>query len=329
MKKFTLSLVLVLALWACAFGEVWVLNDKIHPELREYFRVMPGVMATDSAGNIDIAAIRELFAGLTGELPTDDAIDVRDVMITPELRANVFTPKTGKSKYPGLLYIHGGGHILGTPENYRATLLEISKRAECIIVAPDYRLAPENPYPADLDDCYTALVWLASQGNVRKDKIAVAGDSAGGGLTAALTLRVRDFGGPSLCFQMPLYPMLDDRNITPSSHQMTDARGWNREMNIAAWNMYCGTDRENLPYYAAPARAEDLSGLPPAYIMIGTLDPFRDEVITYAQRMMQAGVDVELHVIPGAFHGFEQFSGSNLAKKARNEYIDAIVKALN
>lgn len=321
MKKFTLMLMLLCA--SCAYGQEWDLNQRIHPELREdLMRMIP-------AQNFDIVEWRKSLAPDMSALPEDEAIDIRDVMITPELRANVLTPKTDKSEYPALLYIHGGGHILGSPELYRALVLDVAKRAECIVVVPDYRLAPENPYPADADDCYTALKWMAGQKNIRADKIAVAGDSAGGGLTAGLALRARDMGGPKICFQMPLYPQLDDRNATVSISQINDPRVWNRDKNIFAWDLYCGKDRENLPYYAAPARAEDLSGLPPAYIMIGTLDPFRDEVITYAQRMMQAGVDVELHVIPGAFHGFEQFSGSNLAKKARNEYIDAIAKALN
>ena len=177
-----------------------------------------------------------------------------------------------------------------------------------------------------------ALHWLADRDNVNKAKIAVAGDSAGGGLTAAVALRNRDEKGPALCFHMPLYPMIDYRNITPSSSKITDHRVWNRDFNLVAWEMYLGNDaiKENkVPEYASPAIAADLSNLPPAYIMVGTLDTFRDEDITYAQRLLQAGIPVELHVVPGAFHGFDILLPNNpMSSHYRNEYINALANAL-
>ncbi len=149
-------------------------------------------------------------------------------------------------------------------------------------------------------------------------------------MTAALALRVRDEKGPALCFQMPLYPMLDYRTTTTSANQIIDHRVWNRDFNITAWEMYLGTKNpENVSQYASPAMAEDLSNLPPAYIMVGNLDPFRDEDITYAQRLLQAGVPVELHVIPGVFHAFElYFPDSDIGTKVQDEYINALAKAL-
>ena len=241
----------------------------------------------------------------------------------------VYTPK-GKhnKKLPALLWIHGGGHVLGSPEENDELMIEIVKRAKCIVVQPDYDLAPEYPYPTDLNQCMEALKWLANNSQVDANKIAVAGISAGGGLTAALTLKARDEGGPKICFQMPLYPMLDCRNITPSSYQMQDSRAWCRELNITAWKMYLGDKKPDI--YASPALAEDLSNLPPAYIMIGTLDPFRDETITYAQKLIQAGVPVELHVVPGGTHAFEiVFPDAPISIKAREEYINALADALN
>ena len=282
----------------------------------------------------------------------------------------------GDNALPGLLWIHGGGHIIGTPEMDDELCIRFAKEigsSGCVVVAPDYRLAPENPYPADVEDCYEALIWLTERSNVDKARIAVAGQSAGGGLTAAVALMARDRKGPAIRFQMPLYPQLDYRNITASSNQITDHRVWCKDFNLAAWKMYlsaptaptaataassntvsnAGTDVAsvastddkgtgsndgsngsganecNIPAYASPAMAEDLSGLPPAYIMVGTLDPFRDEDIAYAQRLMAAGVPVELHVIPGATHGFEGvFADAPLSINAVNEYVNALKEAL-
>ena len=238
----------------------------------------------------------------------------------------------GDNALPGLLWIHGGGHIIGTPEMDDELCIRFAKEigsSGCVVVAPDYRLAPENPYPADVEDCYEALIWLTERSNVDKARIAVAGQSAGGGLTAAVALMARDRKGPAIRFQMPLYPQLDYRNITASSNQITDHRVWCKDFNIAAWKMYLADLSGDVPAYASPAMAEDLSGLPPAYIMVGNLDPFRDEDIAYAQRLMEVGVPVELHVIPGATHAFEGvFTDSPLSIKAVNEFINALKNAL-
>lgn len=177
--------------------------------------------------------------------------------------------------------------------------------ANCVVVSPDYRLAPEHPYPAAVEDSFAALVWLADPGNdlqIDGARIAVGGASAGGGLAAALALMARDKGGPALCFQLPLYPMLDDRNITPSSYEVTHPAVWNRANNLAAWEMYLGgpAGGADTSPYAAPGRADQLAGLPPAYTCVGQLDPFRDETIDYVARLAQAGVEVEFHLYPGA-----------------------------
>ena len=328
MKKL-LALVLVLGLMAgvCSGEEIaaWNLNERIHPDLAQSFLAAPELNITAET----LPELRKTFVRPPESLPKDDAVDVYDEMITSALRVRVYKPKTEQKDFPGLLWIHGGGHILGTPEQDAALCIRFAKEAGCIVVAPDYRLAPEYPYPADIDDCYSALVWMTENLPVRKDRVAVAGQSAGGGLTAAVALMARDKKTPAIHFQMPLYPMLDCRNITPSTYQITDHRVWCRDFNLTAWKMYLGENVKEVPAYASPALAEDLSNLPPAYIMVGQLDPFRDEAIAYAQRMLQAGVPVELHVVPGATHGFEGiFTDADVSIRAMNEYVNALADAL-
>ena len=328
MKKL-LAVVLVLGLMVgIASAEeftAWNLNERIHPDLKEGFTVLPEMTITAER----LSKTRKVLERSPESLPKDESVNVYDEVIASGLHVRVYTPKTEQKEYPALLWIHGGGHILGTPEQDEALALRFAKEAGCIVVAPDYRLAPEHPYPADLDDCYEALKWMVEALPIRKDKVAVAGQSAGGGLTSAVVLRARDSGGPAICFQMPLYPMLDHRNITPSTYQMTDHRGWCRDFNITAWKMYLANVSGEVPAYASPTMAQDLSGLPPAYMLVNGLDPFRDEDIEYAQRLMKAGVPVELHVVPGVFHGFEgYFPNAPVSQKAKNEYVNALVNAL-
>ena len=210
---------------------------------------------------------------------------------------------------PGILWLHGGGYVLGSPEQDSASYMRVIEATGGVIVAPDYRLAPEAPYPAALDDCALALRWLrdnASDLGVRDDQLAVAGNSAGGGLAAALTLRERDLGEVAIAFQMPLYPMLDDRCATASALD-NDGPVWDSVTNRNAWKVYLGdlSGTDDVPAYAAPARATDLSGLPPAFTYVGGIEPFRDEVVAYVERLQAAGVPVEFEVVPGAYHGFD------------------------
>lgn len=216
-----------------------------------------------------------------------------------------------------------------SPEVNEDLSLRIADELGVIVAVPAYRLTPENPYPADVEDCYNALLWMTENLPVDKDRIAVAGQSAGGGLAAAVALMARDKKGPALCFQMLLYPMLDHRNITPSTYQITDHRIWCRNFNITAWGMYLSGVSGDVPAYASPALEQNLSGLPPAYVMACGLDPFRDEDIAYAQRLMQSAVPVELHIVPGAFHGFENIlPNTPMSQKAKSEYITALAEAL-
>ncbi|GKU23459.1 alpha/beta hydrolase [Clostridium folliculivorans] len=255
-----------------------------------------------------------------------------------ELLVKIYEPKDRKNvKLPVVFWIHGGGYVIGHPDGDDGLCELFVNEVNCVVISVDYRLAPENLYPAAIEDCYSGLKWTVENAEKLKidtSRIAIAGASAGGGLTAALALMVRDRNEIKVAFQMPLYPMLDDRNITPSSYEVNEENvptAWNREANQIAWKMYLGDmSSDQVPYYAAPARAKDLTGLPPAYIFVGQIDPFRDEIIDYVGRLAQAGVDVEFHLYPGCFHGFDSiFNDTNISKQARNGCISALIKALN
>lgn len=250
----------------------------------------------------------------------------------------IYEPKHRKNeKLPAVFWIHGGGYVLGHPDGDDGLCECFVNEINCVVVSIDYRLAPEHNYPAAIEDCYAGLKWTADNAQelgIEASRIAIAGASAGGGLTAALALMARDKGEPKIAFQMPLYPMLDDRNATPSSYEINEENlpaAWNREANIIAWNMYLGQSAsDEVSPYAAPARAKDLRGLPPAYTFIGQLDPFRDETIEYVARLAQAGVPVEFHLYPGCFHGFDSiFNNAEISRQARNQCIDTLNKALN
>ncbi len=256
------------------------------------------------------------------------------------LRIRVYVPVSSTDSemtLPGLLWTHGGGYILGTPEGEDQLCVDIADTAGCIIVSPDYRLAPEHPYPAGLEDAYAALCWMVDPAcplAIRADRLAIGGASAGGGLAAALALLARDRRGPKLCFQLLLYPMIDYRNDTASSHEIHHPLVWNREYNLIAWKLYLGHDPANhaefITYYESPSLAPDLTGLPPAYLCVGQLDPFRDETIQYATRLAQSSIATELHVQPGAYHGFENVAPTATpSQRFRNAYIQALVRALN
>lgn len=214
------------------------------------------------------------------------------------------TPATGAA---ALLWIHGGGMVMGDLDQSDAYCADVADTLGVVVVSVDYRVAPEHPYPAPLEDCYAALRWLgASTGALGVDvaRVAIGGSSAGAGLAAGLALLARDRGEVAVCYQHLIYPMLDDRNITASSHAIVDPRVWNRTSNLAGWNAYLDgrAGFADVPAYAAPARATDLAGLPAAYVCVGTLDLFRSEDIEYAQRLIEAGVRTELHIYPGVFH---------------------------
>ncbi|MGW2380260.1 alpha/beta hydrolase [Streptomyces sp. NPDC001658] len=231
---------------------------------------------------------------------------------------------------PVVYHVHGGGMILGNNRVGVDGPLGWAKELGAVVVSVEYRLAPEHPYPAAIEDVYAGLVWTAEHAKEiggDPERIVLAGASAGGGLSAALALLTRDRGGPRPIGQLLLCPMLDDRNESVSSHQMAGLGVWDRTANETGWTALLGEARGggDVPAYAAPARAEDLTGLPPAFLDVGSAETFRDEVVTYATRIWQSGGVAELHVWPGGFHGFDGFAPqaalSQAARTAQLEWL--------
>ena len=217
-------------------------------------------------------------------------------------RVRLHRPPGKAEPGPGLLWIHGGGYLIGSAAQDDAICRRFSRELGATVAAVDYRLAPEYPYPIPLEDCYAALTWLAALPGVDPASVAIGGASAGGGLAAALALLVRRRGELDLTAQLLVYPMLDDRSATQSGLDDPNHRVWTQSANVYGWSSYLG-DAD--PEDAVPARQTDLRGLPPAWIGVGTLDLFHDEDLAYADRLAAAGVPCEVEVVPGAFHGFD------------------------
>ncbi|PPL16249.1 alpha/beta hydrolase [Microterricola pindariensis] len=290
-----------------------------------------------------ILANREHFATIippmeaqVGEL----AVDWENRVIpgpagAPDVEVTIVRPRRAPGAAPaeaapGVLGIHGGGLVLGTRFFGTGELIDLALRHGVVGVAVEYRLAPEHPGTAAAEDCYAALEWFAAHAaelGVDPERIIVSGASAGGGLSAAVALMARDRGGPALAGQLLNCPMLDDRNETVSSRQYDGLGAWDRNNNDTAWNAVLGELRHSdaVSPYAAPARATDLGGLPPAYIEVGAAEVFRDEDVDYALRIWAAGGQAELHVWAGAYHGFSGFSPdavvSQAALAARDSWI--------
>ncbi len=226
------------------------------------------------------------------------------------------------------LYIHGGGMLLGSVDVYDEILRRYVSASGVPLLAVDYRLPPEHPYPTPLEDCYAGLQWLADRSRelgVDRSRIAIMGDSAGGGLAAATALLARDRGGPTLAAQILVYPMLDDRNTKPDT-EIAPFLTWSWDDNITGWGALLGdtAGKDGVGRHAAPARATDLTKLPPTYLEVGQLDIFRDEGVAYAQRL-QAHVPTELHVHPGAPHGFELFApDADVSRRAMADRVRAL-----
>jgi len=226
-----------------------------------------------------------------------------------KLRICIYKPLEIKIHVPGLLWLHGGGLAIGAPEQDLMYIERFIKASDCIVVAPDYRLSVDLPYPAAIDDCYTALVWMKDHCKdlgIASNQLMVAGNSAGGGLTSALSLMARDKGDVALAYQMPLYPMLDDRMITDSSKD-NDAPIWNSKSNEIGWNLYLGDSfgTNQVSKYAAPSRETDYSNLPPTCTFVGTIEPFHDETVTYVEALRKNGIHVDFKEYEGCFHAFD------------------------
>jgi acetyl esterase/lipase len=315
--------------------------DQLDPELRVVVEKLP----TDRPLDLnDIptarAKMKKMVTSLLAALPPVEGVTSQDQFAPsaqgdPAVRVRVYRPNDQAHQLPALLWIHGGGYVMGDIEQDDRLMKQLVNRIGCVAVSVDYRLAPEHPFPAPVEDCYAGLKWLfahADELGVDPSRIAIGGASGGGGLAAGLALLARDRAEVRVAFQLLIYPMIDDRNVTPASYAITDPRMWHRESNRLGWKAYLGREGggADVSPYAAAARATDLTNLPPAYIPVGALDLFVDENIEYAQRLVQAGVPTELHVYPGAFHGFDLFAPSaRVSKQFKGDRDDALKRALH
>lgn len=299
-------------------------NPFYDPEIKAALDAAP------SLGPVTAETLHEIRANrllLTQEVPLSDEVARRNVMVPgpdgDEIRLRIHRPVDADGRLPCLFWIHGGGYVLGSPEQDDLRFDRWCQRFGLAGVAVQYRLAPEHPYPAAVRDCYAALSWIKEQGgelDIDTDRVGIGGPSAGGGLAAALALMVRDRGDFEIDYQLLIYPMIDDTRTTVSAGWEVPV--WPPDSNRFGWSSYLGdlSDTEDIPSYAAPAREPDLSGLPPTYLMVGGLDGFADEDIDYAMRLNHAGVAVELHVYPGAPHGFEGFAPkAAVSRQARHD----------
>lgn len=309
--------------------------DPFHPELRASARWL-GLLP------LHARAMRALDRGLsavrgTPPLPRLADVSVQDREIAAHdgerLRVRLYQPAQRKAALPALLWMHGGGLVLGSPEQDEAGNLDLVRRLGICVAAVRYRRAPEHPFPVPLEDCYSALAWLQSSAaelGVDADRLAVGGASAGGGLAAALAQLALD-RGLRLQFQLLIYPMLDDRSAVRAGVEHRKLRVWSQRSNVYGWRAYLGhaPGQPDPRPYVVPARRQQLQGLPPAWIGVGSCDLFHEECAEYAARLQAAGVPCELQRVPGAYHGFDAIRPRVPVVRAfRASYVDALRRGL-
>jgi acetyl esterase/lipase len=300
---------------------------KLDPEIAQGIALFPALDLRDVTAARAIRARMREAANIPR--PTDDRIvEVEKNIAGPNSESTIpiriYTPKTRKDLLPGLVFFHGGGFVMGDLESSHPRCLRLSSDGGTVVVSVDYRLAPEHPFPAGINDCFSALQWTADHARangINPKQLAVGGVSAGGGLAAGVALMARDRDGPPIRFQLLIYPVLDDRLQTSSMRNGAEYPIWNSRNCKDMWYHYLGASHEVVSPYAAPARAQSLARLPPAYIAIAEYDPLRDEALQYAVRLLQSGVPVELHQYAGTVHGFDGLLPSNVSVQAADELV--------
>tara|TARA_R110002110_G_scaffold415561_2_gene650891 strand:- start:97319 stop:98269 length:951 start_codon:yes stop_codon:yes gene_type:complete len=307
-------------------------RKNIDPELRDVIEHLPPQF--DEIRRDNLHEVRAIMGQMKLDLAQPDAAvhsERRQIPGTDGDVTVVIAQRQGlPADRPCVLWIHGGGYIMGDADDPVSSV--IAARFDCTVVSVDYRLAPEYPFPAGPRDCHDALLWVAQNSaslGIDPDQIIIGGASAGGGMAAGVALMNRDLQGPPLAFQFLVYPMLDNLHDTASG-QLENNALWNRRTSVNAWEMYLdGAPGKEASPYAAAARAPDLSGLPPAYVVVGGEDLFRDDCIGYAQRLMASGVATQLAVFPGVFHGAEMLvPDAAISQRMQASMFDALGNAL-
>ncbi|WP_137863133.1 MULTISPECIES: alpha/beta hydrolase [unclassified Sphingomonas] len=307
----------------------------VDPELLDLLELWPAVTLDESL----LPMMRAPGRIPLGEVENPERVDKRELAApgrdgAPDVPMLLYRPAgSAGTVLPCIYHIHGGGYVGGAAVTLEPVHRHMVEILGCALVSVDYRLAPETPFPGPLEDCYAGLAWLhahAAELEIDPARIGIRGESAGGGLAAALALLVRDRGDFTVAFQQLVYPMLDDRTCTAEPNPHAGEFIWNSGSNRFGWRSYLGTEPggEGISPYAAAARAEDLAGLPPAFLSSGTLDLFIDEDLAYAARLIRAGVPTELHVYPGGFHGFNVHKTAGVSARSNRDADDWLKRHL-
>lgn len=312
------------------------LTGSADPELRPY---LTGAPAWNIGRIEDIPLLRE---NLLKRKPLPDISGWRRIVSVCDhtvpsifdsvsVRLRVYRPACQSENAPCAVFFRGSGFIIGHVRQSDPFLCELCQRAGCVIVSCDYRLAPEHPYPAAIEDCYSALVWTASSENslqIDRTRIALMGVSAGGGLSLSVALMARDLSGPKAKILLPLYPMADHRNAGVSNRSVIDSRVWDGEKNGKGWQAYLLNTTGPFGYRASALLAETFSGLPPVVTYIGQLDALRDETLELVRRLAEDGVSCEFHCYPGCFHSFEtSVPEAGVSRRAKEVIVRSLVRA--
>jgi acetyl esterase/lipase len=318
------------------------LSELLDPELKGPIKMMLTQMPPNNFNDLPTAraASKKMMAAMKSREPVIPGVKTEDRAIpgpkgAPDVPVRIYRPEKQSGVLPALLWIHGGGYMLGEIDQEDTTCKQFTLAGNCVVVSVEYRLAPEYPYPAPLEDCYAALKWLSSHVKdmkVDRSHIAIGGASAGGGLAAGLAILARDRAEVPVMFQLLVYPMINDCNIVPASDTLPDALFWTRESNLMGWRCYLGCEPGNkdVSCYASAYRATNLEGLPAAYITVGDIDLFAQEDTDYARRLIAANVPTELHVYPGGPHAFDMLvPTADISKRFTADIHRALKRALH